>query len=146
MSIYFLFLARATLCLFSPSSIPLIFVFSTLLFFPSLTHCHFLFCFIFLRAHRLLCYSSLTLSLVLFSHSPHSHASPSAVFTLPHSSSFPFSRFSLHLFYYLSAPYTLTPSLVARYLKLYFRPSLEYRVNLYLLPTILFSFHFSRQG
>lgn len=44
------------------------------------------------------CYSSPALSLVLFSHSPHSHASPSTVFTLPHASSFPFSRFSLHLF------------------------------------------------
>lgn len=76
---------------------------STLLFFFLLSR-HFLFCFISLRAHRLLFYSSPTLSLVLFSHSPHSHASPSAVFTLPHSSSFPFSRFSLSISFTIFLP------------------------------------------
>lgn len=40
---------------------------------------------------------------------------PSAGFTLPHSSSLPFSRFSLPLFYYLSVFYNLTPSLLARW-------------------------------
>lgn len=54
--------------------------------------------------HRLLCYSSPTLSLVPFSYSPHSHASPPTFFTLPHASSFLFSRFSLHLFRPVSCP------------------------------------------
>lgn len=66
---HFLFFLRTTI-LFSPS-------------YPFIVFC---------------CYSSPALSLGLFSHSPHSHASPSTVFTLPHASSFPFSRFSLHLF------------------------------------------------
>lgn len=76
---------------------------------------------------RLLRYSSPTSSLVLFSHSPHSHASPSTILTLPHASSFPFSRFSLHLFRpvpCLSFAFSLwhhsLRSLLARYLKLYF--------------------------
>lgn len=35
--------------------------------------------------------------------------------------------------------------LLTRYLKLYFRPSLRYRINPSLLPTIFFSFYFDRQ-
>lgn len=79
-----------------------------------------------LHAHHLLRYSPPTLSLVLFSHSPHSHASPSTALTLPHASSFPFSRFPLHLFALSLAPllhsllHRSLRSLLARYLKLYF--------------------------
>lgn len=39
-----------------------------------------------------------------------------------------------------------SPSFSSYTLKLYFCPSLWYRVNLYLFPTIRFSFHFIREG
>lgn len=102
-----------------------------------------------LHAHRLLRYSSLTLSLVLFSHSPHSHASPSTALTLPHASSFPFSRFSLHLFRPVScpsfafslAPFPPNPSRTLPEAILH--PSLRYRVNPSLLPAPHFSFYFT---
>lgn len=102
-----------------------------------------------LRAHRLLRYSSPTLSLVLFSHSPHSHASPSTVLTLPHASSFPFSRFSLHLFRLVSCPsfaFSLAPFPPASSRTLpeaILHPSLRYRVNPSLLPAPHFSFYFT---
>lgn len=97
---------------------------------------------------RLLRYSSPTLSLVPFSHSSHSHASPSTIFILFRASFFPFSRFSLHLFCFISCLFlhALFLSVVSsRTLNLYFHPCLRYRINPSLFCAILFSFHFGRQ-
>lgn len=120
---------------------------STLLFFPSLTHYHFLFCFISLRAHRLLCYSVSSiifgslLTLSSFTRFSLCCLHPASLILLPILTLLPPSLLlSFCPLYSHSRPsHTL-------YLKLYFRPSLRYHVNLYLLPTILLSFHFSRQG
>lgn len=103
---------------------------------------HFLFCFIFLCAHCFLCYSSPTLSLPFFSHSAHSHAS--TILTLPHSSFFPFSRFSLTLFYYLSILYGLTPSLLIH--SSYTFVLLFSIASICISFLILFSFQFERDS
>jgi hypothetical protein len=82
------------------------------------------------------CCSRPTLSLVPFSHSPHSHASPSTIFTLPHVSSFPFSRFSLHLFHPVSpCAVSLSSSLLldSPFSSSYYsRPSLRYIASIHL--------------
>lgn len=81
----FLFQLVFLICIFH-----IFFSFSHALSFFLLIHLSFVNC--------LLRYSSPTPSLVPFSHSLYSHASPSTIFILFRASFFPFSRFSLHLF------------------------------------------------
>lgn len=130
------------------------------LIFPPCIFCHFLFlsCTVilssrlssFFRANRLLRHSAPTPSLVPFSHSLHSHASPSTIFILFRASFFPFSRFSPHLFCSISCLLLRALSLFvfssrAPWLNLYVHPPLRYRVDPSLFRAVLFSFHFGRQ-